>query len=180
MEAPPSASPARRWSSRRREGQERRLGDVLGEGMLEDVHGVVAGRALEDALLARQVAEVRLDRPGAVPERREEARGEFPAKDGGGLEGALRLLGEPVDARGEDPVHGVRDGQVRAEALVAHGPGQLLEEKRIALRLVEDHAGQRLGVRCRQEGRTTARLSSTVSRPSDSWLANDRSLHGGR
>ena len=67
-----SASPARRWSSRRREGQERRLGDVLRERVLEDVHDVVAGRALVEELQPGELAEVRLHRARAVPDRREE------------------------------------------------------------------------------------------------------------
>ena len=39
-------------------------------------------------------------------------------------------------------MHGVRDGEVRPELLVADGPGQLLEEERIALRLVDDQPGE--------------------------------------
>ena len=125
-------------------GQERRLGDILGQRVPEGIDDLLADRALEEELQSRELTEVGLDRGRAVPDRREKRGGELAAEDRRRLEGALGVLVQPVDARGEDAVHGVRDGEVRPDLLVAHGPGQLLEEERIAFRLVEDQPGERV------------------------------------
>src|SRR5262249_61733027 len=92
-------------------GEKRRLGDVLRQRVVEGVPALVVRGALEEELEARELTEVGLEQVLAVPNGREERRRELAAQHRGGLEDALVLLLEPVDARAEDAVHGVRDWQ---------------------------------------------------------------------
>src|SRR5262249_43265059 len=119
-------------------GEQRRLGDILRQRVLEGIYDLVARRALEEKLEARELAEMGLERAGAVPDCREETRGELAAEDRRGLQDALVRLVEPVDARAEDAMHGIRDRKACDEALVADRPRQLLEKERVALGFVED------------------------------------------
>ena len=123
---------------------------------------------------------MRLERAWTVPDRREEGRGELPAQDRGGLEDALRLLGQAVDARGEDAVHGVWDRETCHESLVADRPSQLLEEERIALGLVEDQPGERVtGVRDGQD-RPDDREALVRRQPPERELGRKRPIAPGR
>ena len=129
-------------------GQEPVVGHVLGEGVLEDVDGLVGADRLVDEFQALQLVELRLERCGAVPDGPQEAQRELAAEHRGGLEDTTRLVGKPVHARGEDVLdrlgHLLR-GLYRP--VVAPGPGQLLEEERVALGAQDTGLGPRHGDR---------------------------------
>ncbi len=54
------------------------------------------------------------------------------------------LFGQPVDARHEDTLDGVRHRDVAHRLALQERTGQLLQEERVSLRLVEDHLRQSL------------------------------------
>ncbi len=157
-------------------GEQRGLGDLLRERVLEGVDDLLARRALEEELQARELAEMGLDRARAVPDRGEKGRGELPAQDRRGLKDALGLLVEPVDARGEHAMHRVRDRKVRHETLIANRAGQLFQEERIAFGLVEDELGDRVRGGPGRQQRLDDRAAGLRGEPPERQLGGERAL----
>jgi hypothetical protein len=130
------------------------VGHVLGERVLEDVGRLVGRQALVEELEPPELQQIRFQDPRPIPDRGQKAQGELAPQHRGRLEHALGLLREPIDPRHEDPVDGVRDGQIpRWAGLLRHGPRELLEEERISFGLVEDELGHRVGEVPRWEDR---------------------------
>ena len=123
------------------------VGDVANQDVLEaigllarDRGAVLAGekvalqQAVEDGIeladVGRQVAD------GAFPED--------PSDHRGALQQPLLVPGQPVDARGDDRLQGVRD-PLRGGAALEQHPRRLFDEERVALGLLQQHRA--LGVR---------------------------------
>ena len=138
--------------------QERGIGHVLGEGVLEHVGQLGEEPALVDQLERGQLAQEPVGPLADLGEAVDEAAREFATDDRGELERALGGLGQTVDPRGDDVLDRARNGDL------AHGPGelvarphpsqrptlfqrldQLLDVERIALRLAADQPAQRVG-----------------------------------
>ena len=162
---------------RREEG---RLGDVLRQRVLERVRDLLAGRALGEELEPGELAEARIDRALAVPDRGQERRGELAPEDRGGLEHALVVLVEAIDARGQDAVHRVGHRERGPASLVADRPRQLLEEEGIALALVEDQLGEGIARRGRGQDRPDDREALVRRQPPQRDLGRERPIAPGR
>ena len=94
--------------------EDRVVGDLLRERVLEDILDVGDRRLLVDELAKLEVGEETLellvrvsgDGPG-------ETEDELPAEDGKSLQERLLVVAQPVDTRGEDGLHGRRNAQRR-------------------------------------------------------------------
>ena len=80
-------------------GEEAAVGDLLDEGMLEDVDRLAARRLLVQELQPLQLGQRTLEHVGPLPERGEQPMGNQPPDHGGLLDETLGLGGQPVDAR---------------------------------------------------------------------------------
>jgi hypothetical protein len=119
--------------------------DVLRQGVLEDVGRLLGFGLLVDELQPLQLQQVRVDPARAFPDRPEQPERELTPEDRRRLEHASGPLVESVHPRGEDALHGIRHGDLRAEVVVLRdGLGELLQEERVPLRPPKDGAGERL------------------------------------
>ena len=126
-------------------GQQALVGDLLGERVLEDVHRLGRSAQLVQELEAPQLAERGLERASVAPHGSQQPRRDLAAEDGGGLEEALGVLRQPVDARHEDFLDRGRDRPDVAQLrVVEQGSAQLLDEEGITFRLVENRPRHRL------------------------------------
>ena len=91
--------------------EQRAEGHLLGEGVLEHQGGVVGGRPLVEEFERLQRLEAGRHAAGAVPHLLDEARREFSAQHGGGLEHTLGVVVEPIDARRQDGLDRSGDGE---------------------------------------------------------------------
>src|SRR5580765_1572842 len=127
--------------------QERAVGDVVRERVLERVLHAREQADLVDELRGLELGEVAAEHVlRQVGDRVQEGQRHVGADDGGSLQEALGLGGQPVDACGEHGLHGGRhlDGvdlarEAKAAAIARERlglderPHALLEEERIAL-----------------------------------------------
>ena len=138
--------------------EERRVGHVVGQGVGEQVDHLREQRLLPDQLDGGQLAQHGVEVSADLGEPPEQAAGELAPDDRGHLERALGLVGQAVDARGDDVLDGVGDvdpvdggGEheppVRRldRARLAERADHLLDEERIALRLPGDQLGRAPG-----------------------------------
>ena len=133
---PMQGAPARR--------HQRGVGDVLGEGVLEDPDALLGIGALVEELQSGEVLQIGVEVLGGVRDRPQEPFRKLAAEHGRGLQEVLGRLRQSIDARGEHALHGVGHPQRRATR-VAERVDQLLEEERIALGPVEDQRHERVG-----------------------------------
>ena len=124
------------------------VGDVLGESMLEDVNSTVRSDPFVDELAPPHFIEMQCE-VVAIPHGLEEPRWELTTHDGGRLEGGLGIGRESIDPGGQQGVDCI--GQFVATPL-KHGPRELLNEKRVALRLAQNHRGEWLWQRLKGDG----------------------------
>ncbi len=121
--------------------------DVLGEGVLEDMHGLALAALLVDELQAPELREVGLEATGAAPDGVEQPERELASQHRGGLEHPPRFLRQPVDARPQHVVDAAGHRVLRPGGRVLeHGPSQLLQEEGVAVGLVQDRL-ERVGIR---------------------------------
>src|SRR5262249_39843231 len=157
------ASAMRAWSARCRSWSSPPVGDFVGERVLEGVLEVGKEPDLVEELRGREArqlgAELGLGRIGNGQEQR---RGDVLADDRGGLEQALGLGRQAVDAGGQDGLHGGGDRQLldgAAEPMGAALAGQrlrfdqgahtLLQKKRIRFRPLDQQLLERAEGRVR-------------------------------
>ena len=142
-------------------GEQALVGDLLGERVLEDVHRFDRSAQLVQELEAPQLAERGPERERVAPHGSQQPRRDLAAEDGGGLEEALGILRQPVDARHEDVLDRGRDRPDVAQLrVVEQRSAQLLDEEGIAFRLVEDRPRHRL--RCWRLAKDGARHRQAI------------------
>ena len=138
--------------------EQRFVGDVLGQGVLEHVRQLGVQVALEDELERGQLAEELGTALSDLGEAIHQAARELTPDHGGELQRPLGGLGEAVDAGGDDVVdrpghrergEGTGEDQVppvpAQDAALLQRLGQLLDVEGVALGLGADHRPQRLG-----------------------------------
>ncbi len=144
--------------------EEALVGDLLGQGVLEDVLELGSPAELPDELFPFEVGEVGLEALG-FGQAMEDAVGEDPADHGGLLGDSPRLVGQPVEPGHQDAAERVGDGDAldergRYPAATVRGAGEgaalderaddLLDVERVALGLADDQGpgrGRQLGGR---------------------------------
>ena len=87
------------------------VGYLLRERVLENPGALVALRLFVEELEAPQLGQGGVDPAGVVDHRAEQSLRHLAAEHGSRQEHVLGPLGEPVDARGEDALHGVGNGE---------------------------------------------------------------------
>src|ERR1700731_218871 len=137
--------------------QQRVVGDLLRQRVLEDVFDLGRGRLFVDELAGLQGRQSRLQFPvhrrSDLPDQRQRR---LPAHYGEGLDQLLVLTRQPVDTRGQYPLHGRRQPQLRERArnldgavayegaLVEQRLHHLLDEEWIALSALDYHTFERI------------------------------------
>jgi hypothetical protein len=156
------------------------LGHILGQRVLEHVDRLLRAGLLVQELKARELEQMRREGACLVEDGLEHAHRECAAQYRGGLKQPLRNLRQPVDAGHQDPVDGVgdRDATGRARHLL-DDPGQLLEEKWIALGFVEDDPGSRARIRHVGEQRAQDRKALVGGQRPERELGRVGAVHPG-
>jgi hypothetical protein len=126
--------------------------------VLEDEDALVDPLQLVDEFQARELGELRADRGCAVPDALQQPQQELAAQHRGRLQHPPRFLGQPVDARGEDVLHGLRHAGDGVEVgAVERRAGELLEEEGVALGAADEALGERLHAVLRVQDRANHR-----------------------
>jgi hypothetical protein len=128
---------------RARAAQQAVVGDFLDQRVLERVYKCLRFSMLVEQLELGQRGELLLQIGLARCNRLQEAHGKFSAQDGCHLQHAFGRFRQPIYARGQDTLDGVRQNLNGTSCLCLQRQREFLEEQRVALRLLQDRLSRR-------------------------------------